>query len=331
MKKPFQSIPVRVEISDIDLSPGPFCMSFNFDLDPLKASIKRFGILNPPYLLKNSNDSFTVVAGYRRLLALRELCRPDAVCQIVEHDFPPFEALLLNLSDNLVHRRLNIVEKGMVLTRLTRFLTTNEIVNSFLPMLGIPSNRQTLEQFLDLEGFEEAIRVSLAMERLSLRVVGLMKRLGRDERLRINDLFTSLKWSFNLQWQAAIWIMEIAGREGRSVKEVIDDERIVRILENGKMNGPQKVGAVVGELRKWRFPTIMEYEKSFKTKVSDLRLPSKVRIIPPQFFEGRDYKLEIVFRGGKEISEKIERLSHTAGLEEIADFWKGKRTDNDVN
>jgi len=42
---------VNVAISDIDLKPGPFCMSFNFNPEPLKGSIKEFGVINPPYLL----------------------------------------------------------------------------------------------------------------------------------------------------------------------------------------------------------------------------------------------------------------------------------------
>jgi hypothetical protein len=322
MKKLFQSTPLQVKISDIDLNPGPFCISFNFDLGPLKASIERFGVLNPPYLFRKSDGSFRVVAGYRRLLALRELRWSDTVCQILPDDFPPFEALLLNLHDNLVHRRLNSVEKGMVLHRLASFLTKEEIVINFLPILGIPSNRQALQEFLCLEELEETIRISIAMERLSPRVAGLMNSLGRGDRLRINDLFVSLRWSFNLQWQAAIWITEIASREGRSVREVIEDERIGAILKNDKMNSPQKGRAIVRMLREWRFPAITEYERVFKKRVSDLHLPSKVRIIPPQFFEGVDSKLEIVFRKGTELKETVERLSRTSGLEEIADFWK---------
>jgi hypothetical protein len=324
MKKPFKSTPLQVEISDIDLNPGPFCMSFHFNLGPLKASIEGFGILNPPYLLRNSDDSFRVVAGYRRLLALRELCWPDTACQILPDDFPPLEALLLNLHDNLVHRHLNSVEKGMVLHRLARFLTREEIVTNFMPILGIPSNRQVLEQFLGLEELEETIRISVATERLSPRVAGLMGSLGRDDRLRINDLFVSLKWSFSQQWEATLWIAEIASREGRSIREVIEGERIAGVLNNGKMNGPQKVRAIVRELRERRFPTLMESERSFKRGVSDLALPSRVRVIPPPFFEGADYKIEIVFREGKELKEKVARLYRTAGLEEIPDFWKTK-------
>jgi len=298
-------------------------MSFNFDLEPLKGSIHRFGVLNPPYLLRNSDSTFTVVAGYQRLLAVREMGWSNIVCQILPDNFPPFEALLLNLYDNLVHRHLNSVEKGMVLKRLTRFLDSEEIVTSFMPILGISSNRQTLELLLGLEELEETIRISVAMERLSLRVAGLMVSLGKDDRLRISDLFTSLKWSFNRQWEVTQWITEIASREGRSIKEIIDEGEILRVLNNERMNNPQKVKSIVKILKARRFPSLLEAEKSFKKGLSDISLPSSVEVIPPPFFEGIDYKLEIVFRKGRELKEKLAVLSHLSALEGVTEFWKG--------
>ncbi len=323
MKKPLQSTPLQIEISDIDLNPGPFCMSFNFNLGPLKASIEGLGILNPPYLLRNSDASFGVVAGYRRLLALRELCWSDTVCQILPDDFPPFEALLLNLHDNLVHRHLNSVEKGMVLNRLTRFLPKEEIVTHFMPILGIPSNRQTLEHFLGLEELEKPIRVSVATERVSLRVAGLMRNLEGNDRLKVNELFTALKLSFNQQWEVIQWIIEIASREGRPPKEVLEEDALMEIVNNSKMSNPIKSKAIVKMLRERRFPSLVKAEYAFKKGVSKLSLPQGVKIIPPPFFEGEKYRLEIGFSQGEELKEKAERLSHLPGLEQITDFWKG--------
>jgi hypothetical protein len=314
------SRPMRVSLSDIDMSPGPFCMSFRFSLERLKASIERYGLVNPPYLVKYS--SFTVIAGYRRLLAVSELGWNDIPCRILPADIPPHEALLFNLYDNMTARQFNPVEKGMVLRRLARYLTKAEILRNYMPMLELPSNLHTLKLYQSLEDMDEMIRVSVAMERLSMRVLEVIQVLSADDQRKINQLFNSLKWSFNLQWQTALWIMEIADREGRSVQEVIEDEHIARIVKNGNMNGPQKVRAIVMALRKRRFPTIIESERSFKKGVSSLALPSKVRVIPPPFFEGTDYKLEIVFREGKELRETVARLCRTAGLEEITDFWK---------
>lgn len=322
MDQPPQTRPLKVALSDIDLSPGPFCMSFQFGLKRLKASIKRFGLLNPPYLLENS--LYTIVAGYRRLFAVRELGWGHIGCRIVPGDLPPLDALLFNLYDNVTARQFNPIEKGMVLKRLARYLTKEEILRDYMPILELPSNAHTLELYLGLDDLDDTIKVSVATGRLSLRVIEAIRALSMEDQRGIAALFSTLKWSFNLQREASLWIIEIASREGRSIREVIENERVTEVLKNGKMNGPQKVRAIVRALRERRFPTLMESERSFKGFVSDLALPSRVRVIPPPFFEGPDYKLEIVFREGKELREKVARLYHTAGLEKVTDFWKIK-------
>ena len=313
----------KVALSKIDLDHGAFCMSFNFSLQQLKAFIEEFGVLNPPYLMKYSENHYTVVAGYRRLLAIRELGWSDTVCQVLPDGFPPFKALLLNLYDNLIQRKMNEIEKAMVLQRLTRFVNYEQIITQFMPMLDVPANRQTLRLFLGLEELEEPIKLSIAVQRLSLRVAGLIMDLGTEDRLKINELFTTLRWSFNQQWEAIQWIMEIASREGRSIEEVINDREVTEILHSDRMSNPQKLKAIVKVLKKRRFPSIMKAENEFRKGISALSLPKRVKISPPPFFECIDYKLEIVFTKGKELREKLEKLSHLPGLDKVTDFWKG--------
>ena len=322
-KKLLKSSLVNIAISDIDLTPGPFCMSFNFNLEPFKASIQKFGVINPPYLLRNPDNNFLVVAGYRRLMAVKELGWHNIVCNILPDAFSLFNALLFNLNDNLIHRQLNNIEKGMILQRLTRFISTEEIVTNFMPILGIPSNKQQLELFLGLEELEERIKISVAMERLPVRVAGLMRNIEKNDRLEINDLFTSLKWSFNQQWETIQRIKEIASREGRSIKEIIDSKDIKEVLHNTTMNKPQKVKAIVKILKFRRFPSLSKAEKLFNKGISNLSLPLGVKIIPPPFFEGTDYKLEVTFRKGTDLKGKLADLCNLPELKHIPDFWKG--------
>jgi ParB-like chromosome segregation protein Spo0J len=322
-KKLLENTPVKVALSEIDLDPGPFCMSFDFSLEQLKASIEEFGVLNPPYLMKDSESHYTVVAGYRRLLAVRELGWSDIVCQVLHDSYPPFKALLLNLHDNLIQRKMNEIEKGMVVQRLTRFVKHEQIITQFMPMLNIPANRQTLKLFLGLEELEEPIRRSVSRARLSLRVAGLMMSLGTEDRLKINELFTALKWSFNQQWEAIQWVAEIASREGRSIEEVINDREVTEILHSNRMSNPQKLKTIVKVLKRRRFPSLMKAENEFIKGISALPLPARMKIIPPPSFEGIDYRLEIVFTKGKELREKLEELSGLSGLDKVTDFWRG--------
>ena len=322
-KELLESTREKVALSEIDINPGPFCMSFNFSLEQLKASIEAFSVLNPPYLMKDSESHYTVVAGYRRLLAVRELEWSDMVCQVLPDGFPPFKALLLNLHDNLIQRKINEIEKGMVLQRLTRFVEHEQIITQFMPILDIPANRQTLRLFLGLEELEEPIKVSIAVERLSLRVAGLMMSLGTEDRLKINELFTTLKWSFNQQWEAFHWIIEIASREGHSIEEVINDREVTEILHDDRVSNPQKLKATVRVLKKRRFPSLMKAENEFRKGISALPLPKGVKISLPPFFEGIDYTVEIVFTKGKELRDRLEKLLHLPGLDKITDFWRG--------
>jgi ParB-like chromosome segregation protein Spo0J len=313
----------NIAISDIDVTPGPFCMSFHFNLEPLKASIEKFGVINPPYLLRNSDNNFLVVAGYQRLMAVKELGWHDIVCHVLPDSFSLFNALLFNLNDNLIHRQLNNIEKGMILQRLTRFTSTEDIVANFMPILGIPSNKQQLELFLGLEELEEKIKISVAMEQLSIRVAGLLRYIEKNDRIEINDLFASLKWSFNQQWETIQWIKEIASREGRSMKEIIDSKDIKEVLHTTTINNPQKVKVIVKILKFRRFPSLSNAEKLFNKGISNLSLPLGVKIIPPPFFEGTDYRLEVTFRKGEDLKEKLIDLYNAPNLKNISDFWKG--------
>jgi hypothetical protein len=323
MKKPLQSPPLEVEISDIDLNPGPFCMSFNFSLEQLKNSIERFGVLNAPYVMKGSESQYTVVTGYRRLLALRELGWRELLCHVLPANFPPLEALLLNLYDNIVHREMNEIEKAMVLERLNRYVKREVLMKEFMPVLGIPANRQNLDILLQVPKLEEQIRMSIATQRIPLRVAGLIMTLDSGDRLKVNELFTALKLSFNQQWEVTQWIVEIASREGRPPKEVLEDDALTEVMNNSKMSTPIKSKTIIKILRKRRFPSLVKAESAFKKGVSRFSLPQGVKIIPPPFFEGEKYRLEIGFSQGEELKEKVERLFRLSGLEQVTDFWKG--------
>jgi ParB-like chromosome segregation protein Spo0J len=312
-----------VKLSDIDLLPGPSCMSFHPDLNTLKASIKEVGILNPPYLLKDPAGTFLVVAGYKRLLAAKELDGGHVLCAVLPDGFPHFQALLLNMKDNLSHRQLNNVEKMMLLKRLANYVTEEELLNNYMTLLGIPQNKRTLELLLGLDRLEETIKISIATEKISLKVAELTGMIEREcDRLKINDLFATLKWSFNQQWEAMQWILEITGREGGSITDILNEKEIKKILDNDKINKPQKVKAIIKILKSRRFPSILRAETLFNEAVADLTLPSKAKITPPPFFEGTDYRLEVIFKDGENLKGKLAEICKLSGLEKVTDSWK---------
>jgi hypothetical protein len=47
-----------------------------------------------------------------------------------------------------------------------------------------------------------------------------------------------------------------------------------------------------------------------------------VNIYAPPYFEDPHYRLEVLFREGRELRDMIKRLTLTQGLDELGDSWE---------
>jgi ParB family transcriptional regulator, chromosome partitioning protein len=313
-----------VEINDIVLVPGPFCMSFGFDLAPLIRSIKRVGLINNPLLTKNDRDGFDIVAGFRRILALKFLGWKTIPCRILSGaGMSPLEFLLLGLHENLCMRNFNDVEKGMILKRLSLLVDKNDILDHYMPLLNLPSHEPVLSLYLRVEDeLEDKIKTSLCGNKLSLHAARLLLELERDERLGIFNLLDELIFNVNQQKQLIGYLGDIKQLSDVRILDILEDQAIRIIRYDNNLNKPQKVNAILKVLRTRISPRLIESEESFKKMLSRLNLPEGVRIVTPPYFESPDYQMVIQFRDGKELQEKIDRLSSTKGIKDIRDPWE---------
>lgn len=312
-----------VVLSNIDDSPGPCCMSFGFDLNPLIQSIERVGLINPPLLKRDSQGSITIITGYRRIKALKSLKADRAGCRVLSGDnILPIECLLLNLHDNLAVRKLNDVEKGMVLARLILWIKTLEIVERYMPLLGLPSNKATLSSYLRLEeemGFRA--KESIVQGQLSLRNAMMLLDIDSISRSSIIDLISNIKLTVNQQRQLIDYTVDLAHIEGTSISDILDDRSVKRINSDTRMNNPQKGRALIRYLRMRRYPSVSKAEREFKKMVSKLNLGKMVRIDHSPSFESPYYRLEVLFKDGPSLREKLENFM-TEDINILTDPWK---------
>lgn len=81
------------------------------DLSELKASIENIGLIQPITVIKNNNNTFTLVCGHRRLEAIKELKYDSVEAIIVEND----ENLQLKaLAENAQRKDLSPLELAFV-------------------------------------------------------------------------------------------------------------------------------------------------------------------------------------------------------------------------
>ena len=316
--------PRIVDTATIDESIGPYCMSFGFDLGPLLQSIKNIGLINSPLLVKEGSGNLTIIAGYRRIKAIKSLGWNRIPCRILpESGISSLECLLINLHDNLTTRKFNEWEKAMVINHLASHLPETEILKNYMPLLNLPSNKSALQLLLRLENeLDNETKHHIACGRITVKAIKMLLDMDDEDRKHVISLIIDLKLNTNYQRQLIDYMVDLSRINNISITNLIKERKFEGILSNMKMNNPQKAGALMNYLRYKRFPTLITAEKSFEKKVLSLGLPKGVKITAPPYFEAPGYRLEIIFREGKNLKEKIDRLSRLAGIEGLGDPWK---------
>jgi len=141
-----------VKVADIKNS--SFQPRINYDskkLDELKASIKDKGVLQP-ILVREQNGHFEVVAGERRLRAVRDLGFEEVPAII--KDVTDQEALVIALVENIQREELNPIEEAEAFRKLIEeFDFTQETVAT-----SVGKERSTITNFLRLLKLPEPIR-----------------------------------------------------------------------------------------------------------------------------------------------------------------------------
>ncbi len=314
---------IWVDLEQVDEKPGPYTMSYGFNLDIFCESIRKAGVLNPPLLSRNEKGGFDVVAGYRRILALKALGEPKTLCKDVTSILPsPLERLLANFYENLSLRKFNDIEKAMILQRLQRYLSAEEILASFLPPLSLSCHESTLKLYLKLADLEEEFQGAIANEEISMRTVKVLFEWDEASRRVLFINLIILRLNFNQQIKFIEYVSDIAMRESVSIPEVLSEDSFVKILENPQWNNPQKAKAVLELLRIRRYPRLARAQQAIQKKISTLSLPSGAAIHYDPYLEAPNYRLEICFKNGKDLRNSINQLHPMDELETIPDLWQ---------
>lgn len=313
-----------ISIRDIDLRPGPFGMSFQFDPSPLARSIKEVGLINTPVLRKNDDGTLNIVLGFRRIKALQSLGWEEVPCRIVlESHMSPVKCLLLSLNDNLGTRSFNDVEKAMVISRLSKWLRKSDVVENYMPLLGLSAQESTRAFYCRIEDeLNEDIKILIINGQLSLQAFKLVLQMDDEAKHAVFKLTTELKFNMNQQKQLIDYINDIKHIKNCPVSEILNIKSIRQIRDHTRLNNPQKVNAMLRELRSMIYPKLMDAEQSFKRMVSALDLPEGVKISAPPFFEAPHYRMEILFESGEELKEKIQQLKRQGGFAQLYHPWE---------
>lgn len=309
-----------IELSQLDDRPGPYAMSFGYDLGPLCASIREIGLVHPPCIAFDGEGRTELVTGYRRVLALKRLGWRKVGCENVSGILPtPLQRLDFALHENRVSRDFNPVEKAMVLQRLDPLLEKRDLLDRFMPLLGLPSHEGLLTFYLKLAKMKGEYLDALAGGRLSLNAARLLLDVDPDSADCAFQILSGFALNFNQQLQFIDLLIDISKIERKSFSQVLLSEPLQALFDKGPLNTPQRAKKLLEGLRAMRYPRWQKAEKRFREKLDRIPLPDGARIDHPAYFEAPGYRLEVRFQDGPDLMEKLGRLVRSNTLQDLQD------------
>ena len=316
--------PFWIDLDDLPQGPGPYTISFGFSLEALCASIEKAGVINPILVTRNETGRFDIVSGYRRILALRALRETKVLCKDVTAVFPSFfERFLTNFYDNLSLRTFNDIEKALVLHKLQRYLSGKEIVAEFMPLLSLPSHEDTLKFYLELITLEEELQLAIAKKEISVKAAKALMEFDLSSQKILFQWVNALRFNLNQQVKLFEYAQDIGRREGRTITQVLSEESFLLILNDARLNTPQKAKKVLETLRVRRYPRLAHAQQVIGRTLAAIPLPRGAAIHYDPSLEDPNYHLEVDFADGKELRNTLEGLLARDELESIPAMWEG--------
>ncbi|MGA1841723.1 MAG: ParB N-terminal domain-containing protein [bacterium] len=307
-----QDIPFNlqtIDLSGIDLDDRRY--SFRFFQRPSDAlidSVRRYGIIYSP-LVSIGADTYKVVDGFRRLEAARLCHEKKVLCKVYEGPFEEWDLACFILSLFLSAGPPHILDQGVILSRFCRLFDQDRVIDHILPLLGLPPNRKMLERLHPLSGMEEALGRALLDGRINHDMALRLMEMESDTREHISSLFLHFAFSQSKQFEILEYLMDISGRENRSLTEILKEAGWSRKRQEQTDENSVKAGeAFRRRLRERRNPIISGLEREWKNKIASLHLPPSVSLSPPPYFEGGTYRLSFTFNDLMGLQEKIEGL-----------------------
>jgi len=312
MPKPAQLQPERVLFSQIDFEDHQYLFAppqVLSDIDDLMSSIGRVGLLHPPILLKKENTYYQIVTGHRRLRAAEQATdKSSPTCLLLPSKTSAAETFAVALEDGCASRPMTVMEQAIFLQKALAHLDEEEVVERFLPVMGLEPSRYHVQNLLPLAQLEEPLAYALHQGALNESVARELVALPFTDRLALFETIDLLQLSFSNQKKLTAACRELARRDNSSILAILSAPDIQSILNHQDANPPQKTSNLMAALTAKRYPRLTEAEDAFRRFADSLKLPQNATISHAPAFEKDTITIAVSFKDKDDLLTKWEAV-----------------------
>lgn len=310
-----------VPLEKINATPF-FRLSFGNKSDRLKESINKIGLVSPLILQPDKQGRFDLVCGSRRLAVLRELDETHAPALLVGEGREGKDLLGLALDENLAHRKFNQAEKVFAVKYLRDFYSDDEVVSKFMPRLGLPPKTTMLERFVKLSALPPDALSTLAENLMDSETAEILLDFSQEDQTAILNFIHALKPGINKQSQIITWLFEICKRDDVSVQSILNHPEMTDVLFEPNLSRPDREKKARQNIYEIRFPEISRLKKLQASALNKLNFPKKLKLSPPQAFEGLDFTIKMEFSNFKDLNNHIDFLNKLSKSSQMAELME---------
>ncbi len=294
----------HIPFDEIDREDRTFEIRGFHESTPLRDSLERFGILEPPWVHGGPGKYF-IVDGFKRLEWARENGAEAADLLLLPGTLSTRELWERRIEKRLFEHGPGLAEKVKIAAVLLDLYPEGNVPCHFLSALNLPPRREVLEKWARLQSDGDAVLEILGSGEIADRAVLETSAWDALSRLAVLGILRGLRCSASIQVEIVERIHEISLREERPLSEILDDPSLREILSDEKLNHRRKTQALRDLLTRLRFPRLSRRQRQCEKNIEELALPHSVRIIPPPAFEGDGWRMELAFSNTLELRNAL--------------------------
>lgn len=244
--------------------------------------------------------------GYKRLRYLSRGGMSEIPCCVIRSPLERVNAGVLRIRLN-AGRALSLAEQTLFLGFLCRRVGPREYLRE-AGRLGL--NRKAAQRWRSALGGGGRLVSALGKGVLSPETAAYLAALGPTDRDALVGLFEAVHFSHQAQRELVEWIPEAAFSAGSDVQSLLESDEMVKIVENRRINLPQKAERIREYVSALRFPRYQEARKRWRGLTREIAgAGNHVTFSPSPGFEKDRVEVRLSFRDPRDAVRVCGRLA----------------------
>lgn len=291
----------------------------------LEDSLRRFGMMHPPWIWARENGTGIIVDGFKRLQWIREEGCQRVGCMLFPARYDPSRLMLERLETKLFGADPNVAEKAQIISKLKQAVQQEAEFKVGIARLGIAPRPDTVAKWCRLAISGDQLLQAAALEEICERAALELAEWENEPRSAAVEILRRLRCSASIQMEILERVKEIALREGIPKHQVWKAAEVAGAMSDPNKNHREKTRILRERLYRRRYPRVRAREERFAKDLSLCELPAGCRLIPPPAFEGDNWQLHLGFQNVEGLQHALSDIGRVAASDQFQKTIKSSR------